>query len=74
MRIIRKPSVSNGISNADALALKTAIEAKGGAVTMAGDAPTVAELTAGIGTIAAPVSISLSATVPNMPTIAEATA
>lgn len=66
---------SAGMADADALALKAAIEAKGGTVTMEGDVPTVAELSAGIAGIpGTPVSISISGTVPNMPTITEATA
>lgn len=74
MRIIRKPSVSSGMSSADANALKAAIEAKGGTVTMEGDVPTVSELASAISGIpGTPVSISLSATVPDMPIIAEAT-
>lgn len=47
-------TLNPGMSDSDALAMKAAIEAKGGTVTMAGDAPTVAELTAGIASIPEP--------------------
>lgn len=49
--LIKRGPKAGGMSAEDALALKTDIEAKGGTVTMAGDAPTVLELQVGIASI-----------------------